>query len=583
MITCHRKYLEELCLERGFTLAAAMPCVVSMDGDMWTINVDHDSYPRVVGTLSFKCVEDCSTPQFECLPGYCCTENIFDGSNSCLPCDSSSSSSSPNIDCSCATLDATGHTIVVTLNGPYGLNNDTAPIEFPLTSAARISGCTFRSTKDLDTTIYTNDPKEIGCGSVIATLGLVNCGAAPCDCSTLEGCKIVLLSWEEDNCPGGIASVELMGNLCSSSSSSSSPTQTQTPTLTPPTPTQTPTSTPPTPTLTPTSSASSSSSVDCSPGQMLCPEGSGWPSFCHPESSPCLAYVCSDGECVEVPNIGFGYESIVECESECYSSSPETPTPNSTPTPTPIPPTPTLTPTSGGSSYVVTTSNGEVTIDSYIGAGGAVIIPSTIGGLPVVAIGDDAFYGVTGLTSVTIPSGVTSIGDSAFFNCTGLTSVTIPSGVTYIGNHAFAHNTGMPQSEWSVIIPSSVTSIEYGMFYNNTGLTSVTIPSSVTAIGNEAFYGCTGLTSVTIPSGVTLGYGAFQGCAGLTSVTIPNGVTHIRNFAFYGCAGLTSVTIPSSVISIGQSAFQNCTGLTSVTYLGTPPTLGADAFAGTNI
>jgi hypothetical protein len=94
MITCHRKHLEERCLERGFALAAAMPCVVSQDGDMWTINVDHDSYPRGIGALSFKCVEDCTTPHFACLPGYCCTENIFDGTNSCLPCSSSSSSSS---------------------------------------------------------------------------------------------------------------------------------------------------------------------------------------------------------------------------------------------------------------------------------------------------------------------------------------------------------------------------------------------------------------------------------------------------------------------------------------------------------
>jgi hypothetical protein len=38
---------------------------------------------------------------------------------------------------------------------------------------------------------------------------------------------------------------------------------------------------------------------------------------------------------------------------------------------------------------------------------------------------------------VTIPSGVTSIGDSAFSGCTGLTSVTIPDSATSIGGYAF--------------------------------------------------------------------------------------------------------------------------------------------------
>jgi hypothetical protein len=96
MIACHSKHLIERCLQRGYALDEVTPCVVSMDGDIWTINVDHDSYPRGVGALSFECVPDCTTPDFVCLPGYCCTENILDGSNSCLPCPSSSSSESPS-------------------------------------------------------------------------------------------------------------------------------------------------------------------------------------------------------------------------------------------------------------------------------------------------------------------------------------------------------------------------------------------------------------------------------------------------------------------------------------------------------
>ena len=48
-----------------------------------------------------------------------------------------------------------------------------------------------------------------------------------------------------------------------------------------------------------------------------------------------------------------------------------------------------------------------------------------------------AFYGCSGLTSVTIPSSVNSIGGYAFACCIGLTSIAIPNSVTSIGFWAF--------------------------------------------------------------------------------------------------------------------------------------------------
>ena len=146
-------------------------------------------------------------------------------------------------------------------------------------------------------------------------------------------------------------------------------------------------------------------------------------------------------------------------------------------------------------------------------------------------------------------------------------AVVIPSSVTRIGDSAFEYS-GLS----SVVIPSSVTSIGSHAFYNCSRLASVTIPSSVTNIGECAFGWCKSLTSVTIPpSVISIGNGAFERCDSLTVVTISSGVVNIGERAFSQCKSLTSVTIPASVKSIGDYAFCYCNSLTSVTFNGDAP------------
>ena len=169
----------------------------------------------------------------------------------------------------------------------------------------------------------------------------------------------------------------------------------------------------------------------------------------------------------------------------------------------------------------------------------------------VTSIGDRAFSGCSGLTSInvetnnpnycsvegvlfnkdktrliqypggkqgayTIPNTVTSIGDRAFSGCSGLTSVTIPNSITSIGDYAF---------------------------YGCRGLISVTIPNSVTSIGNSAFSGCSSLTSVTIPNSVTtIGEGAFYGCNNLMNVIIGSSVKVLEASAFANCTSIETIT-----------------------------------------
>ena len=133
----------------------------------------------------------------------------------------------------------------------------------------------------------------------------------------------------------------------------------------------------------------------------------------------------------------------------------------------------------------------------------------------VTSIGEWAFYGCSGLTSVTIPNSVTSIGNDAFYYCGGLTTIDVA-----VDNLNYSSGNGV------LFNKDKTTLIQYPGGKQGEYI----IPNSVTQIGSAAFGYCTSLTSVTI------------GCSGLTSVTITNSVTSIGNDAFYYCGGLTSVT-----------------------------------------
>jgi len=252
------------------------------------------------------------------------------------------------------------------------------------------------------------------------------------------------------------------------------------------------------------------------------------------------------------------------------------------------------------SQFTYTTNAGGTSITITGGPGGAVNIPSSIDGLTVTSIGDDAFQGFflvpnVALTSVTIPGTVTNIGGDAFYYCTALTEVTLSNGLIKIEEGAFYEDNSLS----SITIPGSVSSIGDNAFQDCTGLTNAVMMEGVTSIGNDAFLGCTNLRTVTIAGTVTnIGNDGFESCSNLTSttiagsvgtnafeyrtswanVTLSNGVGNIGDYAFYGCGGLTSIVIPGSVNSVGRSAFGG-SSLSNLTISNGLSVIGDDAFA----
>ncbi len=221
---------------------------------------------------------------------------------------------------------------------------------------------------------------------------------------------------------------------------------------------------------------------------------------------------------------------------------------------------------------------------------GDIIIPATVNGFDVVAIGSGAFKDCD-LKSVTIPASVTSIGSDAFSGCTQLATVLSEAkAAPTLGDDAFSDisgsavlyilkgATGYTTSSWPgfskitseftdnniiySILSATTVEVKDGKAYTGITLELETVKGfDVVAIGNTAFQSHKTLTDVSFPKVTSIGTSAFSGCTKLANVSFPE-VTSIGGSAFWYC-GFTDVSFPKAT-SVGGSAFSRCTNLFSV-------------------
>ena len=300
--------------------------------------------------------------------------------------------------------------------------------------------------------------------------------------------------------------------------------------------------------------------------------------------------------------------------------------------------------------YTVTDNQGLVfaikgnyaTVSEFDDGTKNVVVPSTIDGKTVVAIGNAAFGEKTNLETITLPEGIVTIGRRAFFS-SSLKTIDIPASVQEIGEDAFYLCTeltaiNMPQD-------SQLKTIGRFAIEHCTKLKTFVIPASVEYVGENVFFGSTEIrvycqapsqpsgwseywgredmfllpvywdvqqivvqdgivfaihtneasvvdfqtttnTVISVPEKVNgkpvtvIGKKAFAWYPYLEQVILPDSVKTIDAMAFKYCQHLTSINLPQNLQTIGEEAFYECQVLTNLVLPNNLKSIGNNAFYG---
>ena len=170
---------------------------------------------------------------------------------------------------------------------------------------------------------------------------------------------------------------------------------------------------------------------------------------------------------------------------------------------------------------------GEVVIPKVVVYDGVEYLVTHICGL--------AFYGCSGLKSITIPESVKQIGSSAICHCSGLTSIIVAENNTIYDSRNGCN---------ALIETISNTLIA--------GCSKTIIPDSVTNIERLAFCGCSRLKSITIPESVEeIGYHTFAECRGLKNIYCHNFSKEWLEAFDESLVGDTTLHVPKHVLEDG--------------------------------
>ena len=208
------------------------------------------------------------------------------------------------------------------------------------------------------------------------------------------------------------------------------------------------------------------------------------------------------------------------------------------------------------SDFTYEMTDSGVCLTAYNGTGGTVIIPDSIQGAPVVALGDGLFQDNTALTALSIPTSVISIGANLLTGCRSLQLLRLPQlgaqrdGLGFL-SYFFGCQTPVgtgfrvPSSLDTVILWDTVTEIPPDAFLECSKLRMVILPDTLERIGRYAFSDCSQLHFVPLPASLqSLEKSAFANCTDLRAVTLPDSLQSMGPGVYEGCSRLQQLTLP---------------------------------------
>ena len=239
--------------------------------------------------------------------------------------------------------------------------------------------------------------------------------------------------------------------------------------------------------------------------------------------------------------------------------------------------------------YELAEGKNAYVLAGYTGEPEAVTVPGEIDGLPVIAVGNSAFYNAEKLVSVSLPDSIKKIDDYAFDNCYLLSGINFPESLEFIGFNAFSDCESIEQ----IILPDALTEIDSSAFTRCKALKSVSFGKSLETIGRDAFFDCDAITDVYIadlkcwssvnfknPLSNPLYFAEnFYVNGKLATDIVISGVEAISEYAFYKFGGIISLTVKKGVSEIGISAFSECENLKKVTLEDGVAYIGTSAFS----
>ena len=189
-------------------------------------------------------------------------------------------------------------------------------------------------------------------------------------------------------------------------------------------------------------------------------------------------------------------------------------------------------------------------ITAYSGKETKIIIPETLGELPVIELSPSTFKKNEKITYIKLPSSLIFLSGDSFELCSNLTEISVSEHNPYfvsIDGVIYYKNTDENSKNFGD--PISLTCFPAGKGG------SFTIPYGVETIGAYAFRHCYNLTEINMYNTVTSinGY-AFEYCWNLQKIRLSDNLKFLRKEALAHCDSLTRIDLPSSLISIGADA-----------------------------